>query len=447
MNAARASWLTAPKALVLGFGGMISLGTVLLGLPAAAANGQPLAFIDALFTATSAVSLTGLTVVETGTRFSSFGHAVILILAEVGGIGFAAMAVIISVLIGRRVGLRERMLVQESLGQVKLQGMVRLALDILVLTLVAQAIGAALLWLRWQAELGAARAAWFAVFHSVSAFTNLGFDLFGQFGQQSLHGYRADLLVNLVIAGLIVLGSLGMPVLYEIAAWRRTRRLSLHSKIVLTVSAALLAGGGLLLLVTELDSGSPLAGLPWGERVMAAFFHSASARTGGLSTVPLGALSGASLFVLMALMFVGAATASMGGGIKVNLLGALLATLWSVSRGREAVEAFGRTIPRETIYQALAVMIGSVALVIVMTIVLSALEALDPLAVMFEVVSAVGTVGYSLGATAQMSAGGKLLIAMSMLFGRLGPLTMIAALARRQQAQHLHYPEEKILIG
>lgn len=441
------SWLTPSKALVLGFAAIIAIGTLLLSLPAAAADGQALSWLDALFTATSALCVTGLTVVDTGTRFSPFGQVVILIFLQTGGVGFVTMAVVISVLIGRRVGLRERLLLQEALGHIKVQGMVRLALYILTVALVAEAAGFILLWLRWQAELGMGRAAWFATFHSVSAFVNAGFDLFGQEGQSSLHAYRGDVLVSGVVAVLIFLGSLGIPVLDEITHWKRTRRFSLHALLVITVSGVLLAGGAALLLITELDPRSPVAHLPWGERLLTAVFHSASARTGGFSTLPLVEMSAAAWFVLMVLMFIGAATASMGGGVKVNVVGALIFTLWSVARGREEGEAFGRTIPRETVYKALAVMIGSAAFVVLMTIGLTLSESQDPLHLMFEVISAFGTVGYSLGVTAQLSATGKILIVVTMFVGRLGPLTLIAALARRPTTQHIRYPEEKIMIG
>ena len=443
----RTPWFTPPKVLVFGFAAIIFVGTLLLSLPVSAADGQRLTLIDALFTATSALCVTGLTVVETGTRFSVFGQIVILFLLQVGGVGFITMAVAISVLIGRRVGLRERLMMQESLGQIKMQGMVRLALYILAVALVAEAVGFVLLWLRWQADLGPGQAAWFAVFHSVSAFVNAGFDLFGQLGQSSLEAYRRDLLVNVVIGGLIFLGSLGLPVLDEIVHWRRVRRFSLHAMLVLTMSVFLLVIGAVFLLFTEFDSASSLAQMPWHERLMVAVFHSASARTGGFSTVPLVEMSAAAWFVIMPLMFVGAATASMGGGVKVNVLGALLVALWSVARGREDVEVFERTIPRETIYKALAVMIGAATFVMLMTISLTFIERLDPLHLLFEVVSAFGTVGYSLGVTPDLSTAGKLVIVLTMFVGRLGPLTLIAALARRPTAQLKHYPEEKILIG
>jgi trk system potassium uptake protein len=441
------TWFTPPKALVLGFAAIIAVGTLLLSLPVAAADGQRLSFIDALFTATSALCVTGLTVVETGARFSIFGQVVILVLLQVGGVGFITMAVVISVLIGRRVGLRERLLLQESLGYIKVQGMVRLALYILAVAVTAELVGFFLLWMRWQADFGAGQAAWFAVFHSVSAFVNAGFDLFGGLGQSSLEAYRADLLVNAVIGSLIVLGSLGLPVLDELVHWRRGRRLSLHTLLVLSVSALLLFSGAVLLFLTELEPHSTLAGLSWGERLLVAVFHSASARTGGFSTVSLADLSAASWLALMPLMFIGAATASMGGGVKTNVIGVLLATLWSVARGREAVEAFESTIPRETINKALAVMMGAVTFVMLMTITLTLSERLDPLQLMFEVISAFGTVGYSLGITPNLSTTGKLLIVLTMFVGRLGPLTLIAALARQQSTQLLHYPEEKILIG
>ena len=441
------SWLTPSKALVFGFAAIIAVGTVLLSLPIASADGHSLSFVDALFTATSALCVTGLTVVDTGTHFSLFGQLVILTYLQVGGVGFVTMVVVISVFIGRRVGLRERLLLQEALGHVKIQGMVRLALYILGVALLAEAAGFFLLWARWQADLGVGRAAWFAVFHSISAFVNAGFDLFGQQDQASLQGYRRDVLVNVVIGGLIFLGSLGVPVLNELINWKRIRRFTLHTLLVLSMSCLLFFGGGLLLLITELDPASPLQPMPPGERLLVAFFHSVSARTGGFSTYPLVELTASAWFVLMMLMFIGASTASMGGGVKVNVLGALVFTLWSVGRGREEGEAFGRTIPKETIYKALAVVIGSAVFVMVMVTALTISERLDPLHLMFEVISAFGTVGFSLGVTPLLSPIGKLLVIVTMFVGRLGPLTLIAALARVTTAQHLRYPEEKIMIG
>ncbi|MFU8773636.1 MAG: TrkH family potassium uptake protein [Anaerolineales bacterium] len=440
-------WLTPPKALVLGFAAIITIATLLLSLPIAAADGERLSLVDALFTATSALCVTGLTVVETGTRFSIFGQVVILLLLQVGGVGFITMAVVISVLIGRRVGLRERLLLQESLGYIKVQGMVRLALYILGVAVAAELVGFVLLWLRWQADLGPGQAAWFATFHSISAFVNAGFDLFGKFDQSSLEAYRGDVLVNVVVGGLILLGSLGLPVLDEIVHWKPGRRFSLHTMLVLSVSALLLVSGAVLLLITELEPHSALAQLPWGERLLVAVFHSVSARTGGFSTITLADLSAASWLAIMPLMFIGAATASMGGGMKTNVLGALLVTLWSVARGREQVIAFERTIPRETINKALAVMMGAVTLVMIMTILMTLSERQNALYLMFEVVSAFGTVGYSLGVTPHLSTVGKLLLVITMFIGRLGPLTLIAALARQQSTQLFQYPEEKILIG
>jgi trk system potassium uptake protein TrkH len=440
-------WLTPPKALVLGYAIIITIGALLLKLPIATADGSPLDWPDALFTATSAACVTGLSVVDTGTHFSIFGQVVILFLIQVGGIGFMTMAVVISVLIGRRVSLFERLLVKESLGQIKVQGMVRLVLYITAVALAAEILGAIWLWFNWQSELGPLRSAWFAVFHSVSAFANAGFDLFGSEGQISLNGYRKDVLVNVVIGGLIILGSLGMPVLDELIRWPKTRRFSVHTLLVLTMSILLLIGGTAVLLITETESRSPVGQLPWGERFLVSAFHATSARTGGFSTIALTDMSAAGWFVLMALMFTGAATASMGGGIKINVLGVLLMTLWSVARGREEVVAFGRTIPRETIYKALTIMFSSATFVMLITILLTITEHLPPLHLLFETVSAFGTVGFSLGVTPNLSTAGKLLIVITMFAGRLGVLTMIAALARHPSAQLRGYPEEKILIG
>lgn len=439
--------MTPPKVLLLGFIGIILVGTILLSQPVSVTNNQPLNFLDALFTATSAVCVTGLTVVDTGTRFSIFGQAVILGLMQVGGVGFITMAVVISVIIGRRVHLRERLIIQESFGQIKVQGMVRLALHTLAVALAIEVIGAGFLWIQWKSDLGSGQAVWYAIFHSVSAFVNAGFDLFALQGQLSLNGYRNDWLVNLVIGSLIILGSLGLPVLDDIINRSRRRRFSLHTLLVLTMSGFLFLGGTVMLLFTETESGSFVNKLPWIERVMVAAFHSVSARTGGFSTMDLSQMSAAGLLVLMALMFIGAATASMGGGIKVNVVGALLVTLWSVAKGREEAEIFGRTIPQETIYKGLAVMISSVIFVGLITILLTITEHTDPFLLFFETVSAFGTVGYSIGVTPYLSTAGKLIIIMTMIVGRLGPLTLVATLARRPTQLPLRYPEEKILIG
>ncbi|MEN4012733.1 MAG: potassium transporter TrkG [Bellilinea sp.] len=414
---------------------------------AASANGDPVHWLDALFTATSAVSVTGLSVLDISTRFSFFGQLIILILIQVGGIGYVTMAIVISVLIGRKVGLRERLMVFESLGQVKLQGMVRLALYTFMVAISVEAIGALILWIHWQSSLGPQEAVWYAIFHSVAAFANAGFDLFGQKGQLSLQAYRTDLLVNIVIGGLIVIGSLGLPVLDEIVRWRRTRRFSIHTKLVLTMTGLLLVFGALVILFIETESRSPVGLLPWHERVLVSFFHSASARTGGYSTISLTDMSPASWLVLMALMFSGAATASMGGGIKINVLGILLVTLWSIVRGREDVEIFNRTIPRETIYKALAVLLSAATYIMLITILIVKFEDGEPLHLMFEVVSAFGTVGYSMGVTPHLSTVGKFLIILTMIVGRVGPLTFLASIAGDSTRQVQRYPEEKILIG
>ncbi|MCS7220680.1 MAG: potassium transporter TrkG [Anaerolineae bacterium] len=439
--------MRASRVLVLGFAALISLGTGLLSLPAATTNRERLPLVDALFTATSAVCVTGLTVVDTGVAFSPLGQAMILGLIQVGGVGFVVMAITVSVLIGRRVGLRERLLVREALGQIRLQGMVRLVLYVIAVALILESAGATLLFLRWLPEMGIAQAAWFAVFHAISAFTNAGFDLFSQMGSSSLSIYRNDLVIVGVVGGLIALGSLGVTVLDELWRWPRTRRLSLHSRLVLLVSVSLWIGGALLIFVDETLSGTLVGQLPLGQRLLTAAFHSISARTGGFSTVPLAEFSQASLIGLLTLMFIGASTASMGGGVKTNTIGALLMTVWSIARGRLEVEAFGRTIPQETIYKALAVVTGAMLWVLGASTILAILEdhALMPL--LLETVSAFGTVGYSIGITSELSVAGKLVIIATMFAGRLGPLTLVAALTRQPQLPAVRYPEEKILIG
>lgn len=438
--------LSPSQVLVFGFGLIIGVGAALLSLPAAS-NGKRLSPVDALFTATSAVCVTGLTVVDTGTFFSPLGQGVILALVQVGGVGFITMAVAISALIGRRVGLRGWLLMQEAMGHPWVQGMACLALRVLGAAMAFEGIGAVLLFLRWLPKLGVGRAAWFAVFHSVTAFANASFDLFGQLGGSGLSAHRADPWVNAVVGGLMVLGGLGITVLNELWRWPPSRRFSLHTRLVLVVSGALLLGGTLALFAAESEAGTPMGKLPPGERLMAAAFHSASARTCGFTTLPLAELSGAGKLALLVLMFIGASSASMGGGVKTNTIGAILAALWSMAKGRDEAEAFGRTIPKETVYKALAVISGAAVWIGAASFVLAISESQELTALVFETVSAFSTVGYSLGATPRLTPLGRLVIAATMFVGRLGPLTVVAALARRWRPMPTRYPEEKILIG
>lgn len=431
-----------PKVLVAGFAAVILAGAVLLCLPFASASGRAGGFLTALFTATSAVCVTGLVVVDTGTYWSFWGQLIILILIQIGGLGFMTMATLFFLLMGKRIGLKERMLIRESLNQIDVAGVVRLVRAVLIFTFVTEGIFAFILTWRWFSDVGWPRCLWFGLFHSVSAFNNAGFDLFGDF--RSLIPYAGDPVVVLSITTLIILGGIGFSVVMNVAG-RREKRLSLHSRLALTVTALLIGGGFFFFLLLEWSN--VLRPLPLSGKLLAAYFQSVTPRTAGYNTVDIAGLRSATQFLLIILMFIGASPGSTGGGIKTTTFGLLLVAAWSLARGREDPEVMRRRVLPEQVYKALAVTLLAMGLVTTVTLVLSITEKADFLSILFETVSAFGTVGLSMGLTPHLTSLGRILIILTMFSGRLGPLTLVFALAQRRRKTFVRYPEEKILIG
>jgi trk system potassium uptake protein TrkH len=432
------------------------VGTLLLSLPLAQA-GEPLSLLDALFTATSAVCVTGLTVADTGTRFSPFGQAVILALVQVGGLGIMTFAVFVGVVLGRKVAFTDRMVIQDSMHHTPKAGVRRLVRYVLTFTLAVEGAGTLLLWLHFRSGHPAGEAVWQSVFHSVSAFCNAGFGLFAD----SLVRYRGDPLVNLVITALVVVGGLGFLVNMELWDGVRARLrggraplLTLHTRLVLVVTAALLAIGTIAFLLLEWDNA--LRGMPPGERLLAAWFQSVTPRTAGFNTVDYGRLSSDTLLFTIFLMFVGASPGSTGGGIKTTTLGLLFALVVARWRGRGRAAVFHRTIPHAVMDRALLITLLAGALVFLAIGLLVATEthgtpfaAADHrfLALMFEAVSAFGTVGLSTGITASLSPTGKLVLVALMFAGRVGPLTLVLAVGPRQERGRFRYAEENVMVG
>jgi len=431
-------------------------GTLLLSLPFARA-GDPLALVDALFTAASAVCVTGLTVVDIGTRFSAAGQAVILALIQVGGLGLMTFAVFVGVVLGRKIAFTDRMIIQDSMHHTPRAGVRRLVRYVLSFTLAVEAVGAALLWLRFRGQFPAGQAVWQSVFHAVSAFCNAGFGLL----PDNLIRYRGDLLVNLAVTGLIVVGGLGFLVNMELwdQVGLRLRKVrpplpTLHTRLALTVTAALLLGGTVTFLALEWNN--VLRGLPVGERLLAAWFQSVTPRTAGFNTVDYGRVSSDTLFFTILLMFVGASPGSTGGGIKTTTFGLLVALVVARWRGRGRATVFRRTIPHAVMDRALTLALLAWALVSVSVGLLVATEtrgvpfdAAQPrfLALMFEAVSAFGTVGLSTGITASLSAAGKLVLVVLMYAGRVGPLTLVLAVGPRPDRSRFRYAEENVMVG
>ncbi|GAW92528.1 TrkH family potassium uptake protein [Calderihabitans maritimus] len=441
--------LGPPQVLVLGFLGVILVGTILLSLPISSADGTRTNFIDALFTATSAVCVTGLVVVDTGTYWSTFGQVIILILIEVGGLGFMTFATLFAILLGKKIGLRERLLLQEALNKISFDGVVRLVKHIVLITFSIQGLAALILAARWLELLGWKKALYYGIFHAVSAFNNAGFDIFGGVTGpfSSLSSFVGDPLVNLVISGLFITGGIGFSVIVDIFTKRNWRKLSLHSKIVLTMTAVLIAAGFLGVLVLEAGNPKTLQNLSWGEKIMAAFFQGVTPRTAGFNTINIADLTSATQLLLIVLMFIGASPGSTGGGIKTSTFAGLLSAVRATILGQEDVTAYGRRIPRGLINKAVAVTFVAFCLIMVMTLLLLITEKADFLTTLFETTSAFGTVGLSMGLTPRLTLLGRLIIIITMFVGRVGPLTLAFAIAQRRKKTSIRYPEDKILIG
>ncbi|MGE5577728.1 MAG: TrkH family potassium uptake protein [Syntrophothermus sp.] len=437
--------LSPAQALVFGFAALIFAGGILLSLPISSATSKPVPFLDALFTATSAVCVTGLVVVDTATRYSIFGQVVILLLIQMGGLGIMTMTTLLALLLGKRINLRERLRIQEGLNQYSMAGVVALTKTVLIMSMLFEGTGALLLAFRFVPEFGWGRGLYFSLFHSVSAFNNAGFDLMGNF--LSLTRYVADPLVSLTIAGLIIFGGLGFTVILGIYRKRRFSRLSFHAKLVLIITVVLLALGTIVILALEYGNNATIGRLSFGDKLLASFFQSVTPRTAGFNTVDIGKMRSASLFFLIMLMFIGASPASTGGGIKTTTAGVLLLAVWSMVRGNRDVEALHRRIPGEIVLRALTVAILAMLLLVGATMLLSITEPFEFLKILFEATSAFATVGLTTGITPSLSAAGKILIIILMYSGRVGPMTVAVAVANRQKVAPIRHPEEKVVVG
>jgi trk system potassium uptake protein TrkH len=427
---------------IYGFAAVILVGAVLLMLPISSSSGRWTPFLDALFTSTSAVCVTGLVVVDTARYWSGFGHAVILILFQVGGVGFMISATALILLSGRRTTIRERLLLREALGGAELGSVITLARNVIVFTLIAEALGTAILTARFLAEVEPPRALWWGLFHAVSGFNNAGFDLFGD----SLIAYSHDPVVLLTVAMLFVTGALSYTAVEDLARHRRLTRLALDTKLVLLTSGLLAVLGTLALLFTERSNPATLGGMELGPRVLNAFFQ-ATGRTAGFSSVDVGAMTEEGLFAMMGLMFVGGSAGSTAGGVKVQTFSILLFAILSSARGLDEVVAFQRRVSQPQVMRALSVALLYVALVFAVSFLLNVAERFVFHHVLFEVISALGTVGYSTGITPETSPAGHAILIAAMFVGRLGPLTLVVALAARSRRTTFHWTEETIKIG
>lgn len=352
------------------------------------------------------------------------------------------VATLVALTTGRRITLRQRVIIQESLGYVRLEGIVRLTRAILLFTAVVEGCGSLILAWHWASRLGWGQAFYYGIFHSVSAFCNAGFDLFAE----SLTEFRGDWLVNLVFSGLFILGGLGFYVVTELSYPRSWGKLSLHTKLVLSTTAALIILGTVTIFVLEKENPDTLANLPLGEKLLASYFQAVTPRTAGFNTLPIGEMREATLLVLIGLMFIGASPGSTGGGIKTTTFASLLAMVICLVTGREETTVFGRRLGTLVVFRAMAIAVISLGIIVCCTLALLLSGNGNLLEALFESTSAFGTVGLSTGITPGLSPTGKVALIITMYIGRVGPLTLAFALMQRAHGR-VHLPEEKIMVG
>jgi trk system potassium uptake protein TrkH len=448
------------RMLTISFAALILLGTVLLTFPVATTDGRGADLLTALFTVTSATCVTGLIVKDTGTYFSQFGQVVILLLIQLGGLGIMTFYTSLAVLLGQRLGLTERRTMQEIIEETRDIDIARLVRYIFLFTILAEGLGALILFLRWLFVLSTpAQAAYFAIFHSISAFCNAGFSLFSD----SLIRFQSDLVTNLCFIGLIVIGGLGFPVVNEIFNRQTlfhfpyivhrqrqtfgTRRLNLtiHSRLVIVTTAILISAGTILFFFFEYDNA--LNSLPIGTRLLASLFQSVTTRTAGFNTVSTTNLHSVTIFLWIILMFIGASPGGTGGGIKTSTIAVLFLAIRARLRGEEEIVYARRSVPKDVVYRATAIValaLGALAVCFALLL-FSQNHRFENL--LFEAVSAFGTVGLSTGITPNLNDFGKLVIIILMFIGRIGPLTLTLAMTAPRERSAIIYPQARIIVG
>ena len=439
--------LTATQSIALGFALIILVGALILMLPVSNKNGLSIPFLNALFTSASATCVTGLVVYDTWSQFSLFGQFVIMLLIQIGGLGFMTVAVLFSFALKKRIGLRERSFLTEAVSSMRLGGIVRLVKRILIGTLIFEVTGALLLALRFCPVVGFWRGLWYGLFHSVSAFCNAGFDLMGVLGPySSLTHFADDIIVNLTLITLIIVGGIGFVVWNDIRnKGLKFKNYDLHTKVILSFTGILVFGAAILFFISEWNGA--MSGMDIPERILASLFMSVTPRTAGFNTIDTAALSSSGSLLTMLLMFIGAAPGSAAGGIKISTFAVMILALSSYSRGREDVDIFQRRLEPRLVRRAFcsALFYFLLAITGVFIICLSQPFALRD--VIFEALSALGTVGLTTGITRDLNAVSRFVIILLMYSGRVGSLTVIISVSDKWKTVLLHNPVDKIIVG
>ncbi|MCX5749557.1 MAG: TrkH family potassium uptake protein [Candidatus Saganbacteria bacterium] len=421
---------------------VILAGALLLQLPISSSNGTFTKFLDSYFTANSATCVTGLVCLDTGVHFSFFGQFIILLLIQIGGLGYMTFSTFLVLLFRKKMFITEKIAVQEALNIHSTNDVINVVKRIFGIVFVIEGAGALILFLRWLPELGLRHALWYSIFHSVSAFCNAGFALPANFA--NLTAYKADIVVNLTITSLIILGGLGFLVIADII---QNRRFSLQSKTVIATTAFLIISGTLAIFAMEFNNLSVMGGLSVGGKFLSSYFQAVTPRTAGFNTLDIGHLSHTTLLLMMGLMFIGASPGGTGGGIKTTTFALITWTIIATLKNNKNTVLFDRKIPAETIRRAFVIFFLSIIVVACAVFMLNGIEKFSLMEIAFEVFSAFGTVGLSTGITPFLSDAGKIVIISVMFIGRVGALTLLAALSGHEGKHHIEYPKEGISIG
>lgn len=427
------------------------LGALLLTLPISARPGQSIGFLDALFVSTSSICVTGLSTVNIGQTFSAFGQVVLLLLIQFGGLGIVTFTTMVLWLFGRRITLADRMLIQSAYNLDTLSGLVRLTMRILKVTLCLEGLGAVGYAIVFIPEYGY-RGIWYSIFHAVSAFCNAGIDLLGG---NSFCGYRDNVIMNLTTVFLIIVSGLGFPVYWEVARVLRPRRsdgrygrkMNLQAKIVLTATLALILAGAALTLLFEYDNPATLGPLGWPRKALAALFQSVTLRTAGFATIPQESFRPASCLAYLVLMFIGGSPAGTAGGVKTVTIVMLIASMLANIKGKKDVTVMNRKIADEAIRRCVAIVTFSFSVLMALTVALLAVQRSDFLDTLYEMTSAIATVGLSRGLTGALYPAGKLIVTLTMYLGRIGPITLALVFNSRTPADNISYADSKVIIG
>lgn len=438
--------MSGVRVLALGFIILIIIGGIILSLPISSKSGESTNLLDSLFTATSAVCVTGLITLDTGTYWNDFGKVVIMILIEIGGLGFMAFTTLLAILLKKRITLRDRLIMQEAMNAFSLEGLVKMVKRIVLLTIMVQIIGGLILATQFIKDYGFLKGFCYGIFHSVSAFCNAGFDLFGNYS--SVTSYSSNAIVLLTLSVIIIVSSLGFSVIMEILRYKKTKRLSTHSKLVLLITSILIVVGIVFMFLLEYKNPETLGPMSIKDKIINAIFAGVSPRTAGFNSVSLDEMTSGGKFLTIILMFIGGSPGSTAGGLKTATFGIILLTVLSVIKGREDTELFGRRLSKELVYKAFSILMISVSLIVMVTMLLCITQTgEDFIDLFYEATSAFATVGLTTGVTQRLNFIGKIIIMITMYLGRVGPLTVALALTNKRKNTGYKYPETKILIG